>query len=382
MPVRRYRILCGVAPVFLGAACCVADIDPNSGINFVRVGAVGNAPWMGTNPPMLPGQDMALGRGRVDYEYNIGRFEVNTQQWTAFFNAAFDRPASDRLPWLGPPSFWGATGTTPQTPGGLRWMVPAGNEMRPVGNISWRMAAMYCNWLHNDKSTDRSAFLNGAYDVSQFSGTDFFTDQLTHNANARYWIPTWDEWIKAAHYDPNKSGPGQGGYWLYSTRSDTAPIAGPPGAGQANYGWRDGTNSQWTTLLGAYPQTQSPWGLLDTSGGTAEWTEGTLVGFQNSHFRVYEGSHWGSAPGFVVNDSIYAATAADYPAADYLNLGFRIASAVPSPPSAFVLVSLAALQARRRRRDATASHSFGDGDVLSGGHLGTCPTDSDDSART
>jgi hypothetical protein len=40
------------------------------------------------------------------------------------------------------------------------------------------MAAMYCNWLHNNQSTDRQAFLNGAYDVSTFgySGT-VFTDQ-------------------------------------------------------------------------------------------------------------------------------------------------------------------------------------------------------------
>lgn len=381
MTLRPLHSFLGIGAVLATVACCAADIDPNSGINFVRVGAVGNAPWMGTNPPLLPGQDMALGRGRVNYEYNIGKFEVTTAQWSAFFNAAFDRAPADRLPWLSPPGHWGAVPAAATVAGGQRWSVPAGKEMRPVGNISWRMAAMYCNWLHNDKGTDRSAFLNGAYDVSQFSGTDFFTDQLTHNTGARYWIPTWDEWIKAAHYDPNKTGPGQGGYWLYSTRSDQAPIGGPPGVGQANYGWRDGTNSQWTTLLGAYPQTQSPWGLLDASGGTAEWTEGTLVGFQNSHFRVYEGSYWGSPPGAAVNDSIYAATTAAYPGLDFLDLGFRIASAVPSPPSAFVLISLAALQARRRRRDANFTHARGDGGDRPFCDPGNGPADPGDGAR-
>ncbi len=67
-----------------------------------------------------------------------------------------------------------------------------GNEMIPVGNISWRMAAMYANWLNNDQSSDRSAFLNGAYDVSTFTYTPAgrFRDQLTHNPDAKYWIPT------------------------------------------------------------------------------------------------------------------------------------------------------------------------------------------------
>ncbi|MGQ0629318.1 MAG: hypothetical protein ACT4PL_14610 [Phycisphaerales bacterium] len=53
-----------------------------------------------------------------------------------------DRPSNDRLPHLLPPGIWGAAGTTPTVPGGIRWTVPAGRENRLVGNISWRMAAM------------------------------------------------------------------------------------------------------------------------------------------------------------------------------------------------------------------------------------------------
>ncbi|MFN7022419.1 MAG: hypothetical protein ACK4WH_13975, partial [Phycisphaerales bacterium] len=57
-----------------------ADIDPVSGIDFVRIGAVGNAPWPGNGQPV----DRAVGRGGVDYEYSIGRFEVTTAQWVEF----------------------------------------------------------------------------------------------------------------------------------------------------------------------------------------------------------------------------------------------------------------------------------------------------------
>jgi formylglycine-generating enzyme required for sulfatase activity len=325
-----------------------ADIDPLSGIDFVRVGAPGNAPWAGTTPPPIFG-DVALGRGRVDYEYRIGRFEVTTREWCEFFNAAFDR-SDGQIPWLIPPNFWGAVGTTATMPGGRRWQVPAGNERRPVGNISWRMAAIFANWLHNEKRTDRQAFMNGAYDVSTFGGTDNFTDQLTHNPGARYWIPTWDEWLKAAHFDPDKNGPGQGGWWTYSNGTDTELIPGPPGEGQANFGWRDGLDSQWRVPLGAYPESESPWGMLDAAGGTTEWTEGVLFGSQNTRFRVVEGSYWGSDPGFSIRDAVFAAGLPPFPGLNFLDFGFRIAAAVPAAPPALVLIVGGSLSVVRRRR--------------------------------
>jgi hypothetical protein len=262
---------CAWLTLFSGGA--LAQVGPD-GIDWVTIGAVGNQPWQGNGTP----GDRAVGRGGVNYEYKIGRFEVTTSQWVEFFNAAYDRPAADRLPHLLPPQFWGAAGTTPNTPGGLRWRVPAGNEMVPVGDISWRMAAMYCNWLHNGKSAERSAFLNGAYDVSTFRYTPGgrFMDQLTHHPDARYWIPTWDEWLKAAHYDPNKPNPDgtRGGWWTYSNGSDSPLVYGPAGVlvngvlAQANAGWDDrdfpGFNP-FAIRLGAYATT-SPFGLYDVAG--------------------------------------------------------------------------------------------------------------------
>lgn len=214
-----------------------------------------------------------------------------------FFNAAYDRPADDRIPHLIPPTFWGAASITPTTPGGMRWSVPAGNEMRPVGNISWRMAAIYCNWLHNGKATDRTAFLDGAYDVSTFvPSPQGHGDQRTHHPGARYWIPTWDEVLKSFHYDPHKNGPDQGEWWTVSNGSDTRYVYGPPGTlvnglpTEANGGWFDSANSQYRVLLGAYPDIQTPWGLLDAAGGTSEWTE-EVIGFGDLlEARGFDGS--------------------------------------------------------------------------------------------
>ena len=339
------------------ASPAAAGVDPLSGIDFVHITDPGNAPWPGNGTP----GDRAIGRGGVNYNYHIGRMEVTTAQWVEFFNAAYDRPVDDRLPHLIPPTFWGASSTTPNTPGGLRWAVPPGNENIPVGNISWRMAAMYANFLHNGKQTNREAFLDGAYDVSTFHNADGrpgFADQPTNLPDARYWIPTWDEWLMAAHYDPNRNGLGEGGWWVFSNSSDTPASPGPPGIGEANYGWNSSTYpglSPFRVPLGAYPDVQSPWGLLDLAGATSEWTEEIFTSNIGDQVRIYEGSWWASSSGIGFADSIYARSSI-FPTFSSLEHGLRIASVVPAPSavSAFGCVALLLSGRRRRRCRATA----------------------------
>jgi formylglycine-generating enzyme required for sulfatase activity len=366
VPTTHLNWLAPTAATLLTASAALAQVDPASGIDFVTVGAVGNAAYPGDGTP----NNRAQGRGGVNYEYRIGRYEVTTAQWVEFFNAAYDRPASDRIPHLLPPEFWGAVPTTPNTQGGLRWRVPAGNESRPTGDISWRMAAIYCNWLHNDKASTREAFLTGAYDVSTFGYTgDVFTDQLTKSPGAKYWIPTWDEWLKAAHYDPNKANPdgSVGGWWRYSTTSDTAPAYGPPGVNvrtsgplgpdpngplaQANAGW-DGLNfpgfNPFAVPLGAYSNVMSPWGLFDTAGGTREWCEeAILVNDLFPAFRVFEGSAWTFSQAF--GSDMIGPREGDFPSLSTYDLGFRIATAIPSVSTVATLIGAFPFLMRRRR---------------------------------
>jgi formylglycine-generating enzyme required for sulfatase activity len=366
-------LLAAACASLLAAAGARADIDPISGIDFVRITHPGNAPWMGDGTP----NDRAIGRGGVDYEYFIGRFEVTTSQWVQFFNAAYDRPAGDApLPHLIPPTFWGAQSTTPinnSNPNARRWQVPAGNEMRPVGNISWRMAAMYCNWLHNGGAAaagpggvvPRENFLDGAYDVSTFGYVgNNFTDQLTRHAGARYWIPTWDEHLKASHYDPHRFGPDQGGWWLYNTTSDTAPIPGLPpsmgGAGQTNAGGWSGPSL--SIPLGAYADVMSPWGLFDTSGATAEWTESVFTAPGLPLRRMLEGSWWLDGP--VGTDRVHSNSIDAFPNLSTFELGFRIASSVPGPSSCMLVLIAGVFCTRQTRR---AAHENLQSGVLGGG---------------
>src|SRR5690606_38351242 len=108
-------------------------------------------------------------------------------------------------------------------------------------------------------------------------------------------IPTLDEWLKAAHYDPNRYGEGEEGWWIYSHRSDDPPIPGPPGEGETSAGYRLPQFRHFDIPLGAYPDTLSPWGLLDVTGGTEEWTEETFEEiYSERRIRWAEGAFAGN----------------------------------------------------------------------------------------
>lgn len=326
------------------AATANADIDPLSGIDFATITHPGNAPWVAD-----PGDpsDQANGRGQVNYEYRIAKTEVAGGLYNEFIAAAFDRPQSEWIPFLNYPSVTGS-----------------GNHM--VGGVTWRQAAIFCNWLTNGKSSNREAFLSGAYDVSTFGFNDAqgYTDQRQHSTSATYFLPTWDEWLKASHWDPNKQNPdgSVGGWWRYANMRDQPLIYGAPpsfggdGTGMANAGFHLPNFGEVGIPVGSYPTQRSPWGLLDTAGGMLEWTETARVSNEGVMFaRMMDGSAWGSSPG--------AANAGDYagyrgsqePNFAFSDNGFRIAMAIPAPgPAALGASALVFLTRRQRKGDSHA----------------------------
>lgn len=126
-----------------------------------------------------------------------------------------------------PAWFIGSSGIVPslQGPYVLNGNLPNAG-MIPVIGLNWRVSAMYCNWLHNGKQNTLESLQSGAYDVSTFhtnpDGT--FTDQITRSPGATFWIPSLDEWIKAVHYDPNRYGPGKGGWWESPRQTGTVSL--------------------------------------------------------------------------------------------------------------------------------------------------------------
>ena len=127
-------------------------------------------------------------RGSVGYEFRIARTELTWGDWLE------SRDAVDAsgifIPNMSPGAYNGnlAYGGDLVVPGSTF------NDL-PVGGISWRAAAAYCNWLHNNKSTSPDAFLSGAYDFATFSydqASDTYADQATRSPRVSlYTLALW-----------------------------------------------------------------------------------------------------------------------------------------------------------------------------------------------
>jgi hypothetical protein len=313
------------------AAACFTQIAfsqqvPDYGLQWRTVGSPGNAAFQGP-----PGNQLS-GYGAVDHSFRLTATEVTNSTWAEFCNAYAPfyqgDPYSTALSGTGVYSVPG--------PGGLPvFQAFAGLENAPAG-VSWRMAARYVNWLASGQAHEAAAFERGAYDTSTFGSSPGggWTDQRIHDPSASIWIPSIDEWLKAAYFDPNHGGPNSPGWWTYPNSSDTPPLPGFPGVGETNasMGWLDPTLGE----AGQYPSTQSPWGLLDLSGGFREMTEGP-------QWRVL-GSDLLTQPEFSQFEDAIGYHGPMFPTFFY---GFRVASAIPAPSSMCVLAGI--LLFRRRR---------------------------------
>jgi len=304
------QILAATALSSALAIPALAGPTPDYGHDFVTIGDPGNR-WVSEEegpmfyPPFTGG---GVRVGQVNYRYRMARTEVTVGQWLNFVNSYapyYDGPQNA----LQFTSQW-----IVYDQGQGQYRAIAGSE-NYAADMGWRFAARYCNWLHNDKGLDQASFENGAYDASTFTDNadGSFNDQQQHHPDARFWIPTLDEWTKGMHWDPAMNG-GEGGYWRYPHSSNLAPQVGPPGEGDTNAG---------TAVfydVGSYPHAMSPWGLLDGSGGQNEWLETDSAAI----LRLVRGSAW-NLPSFF--DQL------DYLSGDFVSglNGLRLASVVPSP---------------------------------------------------
>ncbi len=327
-------------PVVLAAAAGPALVSradvppPDYDFQWANISDRNNAPYAG------PGN--TTGRGSVSYAYRMSKLEITTAQWADFLNMALRDHVDLNNPRLRP-AFWGASQV-----GGF---YVANEPMRPVIGLNWRAGAYYANWLNNGKQESWASCQSGAYDAAMFGGGNNitpYTDQLTHSPGAKFWIPTLDEWLKAAHYDPNKNGTGQGGWWTFCYGSDSAPVPGAPGVGETSAGYHPGGFGELFIPLGAYTSSKSPYGLWDLSGGASEWLEEPLL-FQNGgwNYRWADGSHAGDSAGAAFDHISTRDGAAPITEGFF---GFRIASQIPAPSVVTVAFVGSAGFLRRRRR--------------------------------
>jgi formylglycine-generating enzyme required for sulfatase activity/tRNA A-37 threonylcarbamoyl transferase component Bud32 len=310
-------------PLFTDVAGGVVQVD------FVTVGDAGN-----------PAD--ANGFGNVDYEYRIGRYEITIEQYCVFLNhAAKSDPYSLYNEKMGTDGSavaierFGSDGTYTyrvmgEAPAGH---MNAGEKLkprRPIVCVSWTSAARFCNWLHNgqgDGDTEMGAYaLNGERDR-----------RVPREKDARFFLPTEDEWYKAAYYDP--AGAAGNAYWAFATRSNENPRRWRAlGKSQwdkeslelpniANWGCGGGS---WDTLapVDSFPNATSAYGCHCMSGNVAEWVEpkGEVAPRQGMRRG---GFWWEGAP---LPNSAYRVPALVQTA--NRDVGFRIAAAAGSDDQA------------------------------------------------
>lgn len=213
--------------------------------DFVRIGHPNNPP------------DFRRGfRGCVPYVYEMARHALANAEWCAFLNAV-----GESTVWMH--GLWhkdmasGILGGIDYLEG--RYVPKSGWERKPVVYVSYTSLLRYCNWLQSGE-TER-----GAYDLS--------AQPPQRLPGARFFLPTDDEWYKAAYYDPQESR-----YWLYPTRSDEIPSQD-----QANFERGDAfaplalaeTPPTYLVDVESFAESPSPWGVVQMGGNCWEYLEDT-----------------------------------------------------------------------------------------------------------
>ena len=180
--------------LILTAALLVALPVGAVNIEYVAVRDPGNPPDTAANCP-----DNAPDCGSVPYDYAISKYEVTNAQYAEFLNlvAVPADPAglyNEANPGIG---------VIIEIPGGiLGYYLKAGFENKPVTYVSFWDALRFANWLHNGQPRgieDETTTEDGAYTITA-SGVSQIT--IDRNEGAQAFVPTNNEWYKAAYYEP------------------------------------------------------------------------------------------------------------------------------------------------------------------------------------
>ncbi len=284
-------------------------------LNFVPIVNPGNA-------------NDTTGYGGVSYSYNMGVYDVSqTQLANAVASSGYNL-------------------------GGGTW---SGNQ--PATNLNWYQAAAFVNYLNTSQgyvaaynltftgNTPTGINLQTGANVWTLGGNDYL-----RNANAKYFLPSENEFYKAAYYSPG------GVYYNYATGSNSVPTAVTSGTAPGTAVYSDGT-SVFPTQPADINQAGglSPYGTMGQSGNVYQYNETDFFDPSNGSFQspVVRGGFWNQASSFLSSSTRYTVD----PTYTFDRIGLRVASfdgavmtATPEPSSWLLgLIALGLLVYLRRR---------------------------------
>jgi len=242
---------------------------------FVSIGDAGNAD-----------DTVGVGYGGVAYEYKISDHEVTISEFSA--SGAGD----------GDEDYWNDAGEGTSV-----------GPNAPASKVTLYEAMKYCNWLTTGDT-------NSGYYITSDGGATYQANALSHYAYAAahgvtYFVPTEDEWYKAAYYDAS----GANDYSLYANGTNTIPTEGGDAAGWNYNSVNSSPNYTRDTALGATEQNKT----VNMMGNVDEWMEDSA--------GVLRGGWFLSASEFFLKSS-YRSTS-NVPLTKSAGIGFRPVVVIP-----------------------------------------------------
>ena len=318
----KIAAVCALALASIAVTSARADVF-GSGANtltldFVNIGNAGNADDAGAGGGLYSSP-----YGGVSYGYRMGTYEIS-------------QDAIEKA-----------------TAGGLA-SVTAGAWVgsQPAADMTWFEAAAFVNWLNDQRTPGLKAYnLTGVTSLTPWASVDAWQaggENLYRHKDAYYFLPSEDEWYKAAYHQNTGV---NADYWDYATGSNTIPT-------QA---LTDGTTPFTAIFDGVEAGTPadpadvnlagglSAYGTMGQNGNVYEWAESAFDGINNSSSedREIRGGSWNFSGG-AMRSSLRSLNS---PAVSANNIGFRVAS-VPEPTSTVLMCSAGLLAIARRRRRA------------------------------
>jgi len=225
---------------------------------------------------------------------------------------------------------------------------------KPATSVSWNEAARFANWLNTStghqaayKFADGSA-VNDNIQLWTSGEAGYDVNNKYRNSLAKYVLPSYNEWYKAAYYNPTNST-----YYDFPNGSDTRPTAvtGGTGPNTAVY-----TQSGEASPTGPADVDQagglSPYGVMGLGGNAREWQESSfdLANSSVSSSRGSRGGSWLFAPGNLSSRNLPN----NDPSFEFYLIGFRVAMVQPVPEPSMMVIGmvfgLGGLAAKRRMK--------------------------------
>ena len=296
MRKRLLRVVVAAGCLLCGFATCqAAVVSFGSGANqfnmeFVTIGNPGNAP--------------EYSYGRVDYEYSMGKFEVS-RDMVMKFNASQSLQIT-----LYDMTTYGGNGLN-----------------KPSVGLTWNEAARFVNWLNTSTGgyaayRFKTSGVNDNISVWSAAETDDY-DPLNpyRSKRATYVLPSYNEWHKAAFYDPRSST-----YHDYPNGRNSPPVHVASGTedNTAVFAFNRPNPADVTQAGGL-----SPYGIMGLGGNAYEWTE-TSDNFRNAagaSKRWFRGGDSSSQSGALKRKGSLWHQGTRAPSqGDNIIIGFRVAS--------------------------------------------------------